>query len=62
MTSRLLQDISPPRPPLSWSETWETHDQGLIKYREVGRELAIKRPDLVSRASCYGRCAVQTTG
>lgn len=47
MTSRIQQDIStPPRPPLSWSETWESHDKGLIQCWEVGRELAIKRSDL----------------
>lgn len=48
MTSRIQQDISsPPRPQLSWRDTWEGEDNGLIKCWEVGRELATKRPELV---------------
>lgn len=47
MTTRIQQDISTPlRPALSWSDTWESGDKGLIKCWEVGRELATKRPDL----------------
>lgn len=38
--------LEDPRPTLSWSETWEAEDNGLIKCWEVGRELAIKRPEL----------------
>jgi len=48
MTSRIQRDIgTPPRTPLSWSETWEREDKGLIMCWEVGRQLATKRPDLV---------------
>lgn len=47
MTQRIRQSINvPPRPILSWSETWESSDKGLIKCWEVGRALATKRPDL----------------
>ncbi|HCT04865.1 MAG TPA: hypothetical protein DIW86_05815 [Pseudomonas sp.] len=48
MTERIHVDISTPiRPTLSWSETWERADKGLIKCWEVGREIATKRPELV---------------
>lgn len=47
MTSRIQQDIGTPvRSELSWSDTWENDDKGLIKCWEVGREMAAKRPDL----------------
>ncbi|MGO4799590.1 hypothetical protein ACEN2T_09920 [Pseudomonas sp. W22_MBD1_FP4] len=48
MTSRIHQNISTPlRPSLSWNDTWEREDKGLIKCWEVGRELAAKRTELV---------------
>lgn len=48
MTERIQVDANTPiRPTLSWSETWESADKGLIKCWEVGRELATKRPELV---------------
>ncbi|MFL1551834.1 hypothetical protein ACI77I_22550 [Pseudomonas sp. D47] len=51
MTSRIQRDFSTPlRPTLSWSETWESDDKGLIKCWETGRELATKRPDLAQAA------------
>ncbi|MDL2186798.1 hypothetical protein P5706_21645 [Pseudomonas sp. ChxA] len=48
MILRVERNVSTPiRPTLSWSETWESYDKGLIKCWEVGRELAMKRSDLV---------------
>lgn len=47
MTSRIRRAVSTPmRPPLSWSETWERADKGLIMCWDVGRALAAKQPDL----------------
>lgn len=48
MTSRIRRPITmPKRPTLSWKDTWEREDKGLMLCWEVGRELAAKRPDLV---------------
>ncbi|WP_338490415.1 hypothetical protein VRB78_08715 [Pseudomonas trivialis] len=47
MPARIHQTIRTElRPALSWSETWEGEDKGLIKCWEVGRELAAKHLDL----------------
>ncbi|OED42730.1 hypothetical protein AB832_02900 [Flavobacteriaceae bacterium (ex Bugula neritina AB1)] len=35
---------------LTWEETWKREDKGLIKNYEVGRALAIKKPELVEKA------------
>lgn len=50
-TSRLIQrsHAEPARSNLSWHETWLGPDSGLIKNWEIGRKLAIQKPDLASR-------------
>ena len=50
-TNRLIQrsHAKPARSNLSWHETWEGPDSGLIKNWEIGRKLAIQNPDLASR-------------
>lgn len=50
-TSRLIQrsHSEPARSNLSWHETWEGPDSGLIKNWEIGRKLAIQNPDLAMR-------------
>ena len=50
-TNRLIQrsHAKPARSNLSWHETWEGPDSGLIKTWEIGRKLAIQNPDLASR-------------
>ncbi|MQU43096.1 hypothetical protein [Pseudomonas helleri] len=51
-SSRLIQRSSsePIRLKLSWEETWQGSDGGLIKNWEVGRALAMLNPELASRA------------
>ena len=50
-TNRLIQrsHAKPARSNLSWHETWEGPDYGLIKNWEIGRKLAVQNPDLASR-------------
>ena len=50
-TNRLIQrsHAKPARSNLSWHETWEGPDSGLIKKWEIGRKLAVQNPDLASR-------------
>lgn len=50
-TNRLIQrsHAKPARSNLSWHETWEGPDSGLIKNWEIGRKLAFQNPDLASR-------------
>lgn len=50
-TNRLIQrsHAKPARSNLSWHETWEGPDSGLIKNWEIGRKLAVQNPDLASR-------------
>ena len=50
-TNRLIQRsrAKPARSNLSWHDTWEGPDSGLIKNWEIGRKLAIQNPDLASR-------------
>ena len=50
-TSRVIQrsHAEPARPRLSWHDTWQGPDSGLIKNWEIGRKLAIHNPDLASR-------------
>ena len=50
-TNRLIQrsHAKPARSNLSWHETWEGPESGLIKNWELGRKLAIQNPDLASR-------------
>ena len=51
-SARLIQRSSsePIRVKLSWEETWQGSDGGLIKNWEVGRALAMLNPELASRA------------
>jgi hypothetical protein len=42
--------IAPDRTNLTWKETWENEDKGLIKNYEVGRTLAKKNPELAEKA------------
>ncbi|WP_230683717.1 hypothetical protein [Pseudomonas lundensis] len=50
-TNRLIQRsyAEPVRSNLSWHETWEGPDSGLIKTWEIGRKLAIQNPNLASK-------------
>ena len=50
-TSRVIQrsHAEPARSRLSWHDTWQGPDSGLIKNWEIGRKLAIHNPDLASR-------------
>lgn len=50
-TSRVIQRsrAEPARSRLSWHDTWQGPDSGLIKNWEIGRKLAIHNPDLASR-------------
>lgn len=41
---------TPTREDMSWEETWEGSDRGLIKCWERGRELRSEKPDLAERA------------
>lgn len=50
MTKRVHRSIqSPIRPTLSWQETWEGPDNGLIRCWEIGRERALKAPEMAQR-------------
>ncbi|CAL2083982.1 hypothetical protein [Tenacibaculum sp. 190524A02b] len=40
----------PDRENLTWKETWEKEDKGLIKNYEIGRSLGLKYPELVEKA------------
>jgi len=40
----------PPREGLSWEQSWEGKDQGLITCWEVGRKISEKQPELAERA------------
>lgn len=42
--------LEPDRENLTWEETWNQEDKGLIKNYEVGRALAIKEPELAEKA------------
>jgi hypothetical protein len=47
---RVTRSIHTPiRPALSWHETWEGPDRGLIKCWEVGRQHAIDNPELAAK-------------
>ena len=50
-TTRLIKRsrAEPMRSKLSWHETWEGPDSGLIKNWEIGRKLAIQNPDLAAQ-------------
>ena len=50
-TTRLIKrsHAEPVRSKLSWHETWEGPDSGLIKNWEIGRKLAIQNPDLAAQ-------------
>ena len=37
------------RPTLSWAEIWQGPDNGLIRCWEIGRERALKHPDIAER-------------
>ncbi|WP_416425727.1 hypothetical protein RAM80_08120 [Pseudomonas sp. App30] len=39
----------PVRPKLTWEETWQGPDQGLIRCWEIGRERAQKMPELAEQ-------------
>lgn len=39
----------PIRPPMSWQETWEGPDNGLIRCWEIGRERALAYAELAQR-------------
>ena len=49
--TRIFRNFSEPdRENLTWKETWEQEDKGLIKNYEVGKALGIKNPELVEKA------------
>ena len=50
-TNLLIQrsHAEPVRSKLSWHETWEGPDSGLIQNWEIGRKLAIQNPDLAAQ-------------
>ena len=51
MASRLRRSIDQPiRAGLSWNETWEGPDQGLISCWERGRQKREEEPELATRA------------
>lgn len=50
MTRIYRSFTEPDRENLSWEETWRRDDKGLIKNYEVGRTLAIKKPELAEKA------------
>jgi hypothetical protein len=41
---------TPARTGLGWHDTWEGEDKGLIKCWEVGRQLALSKPELAEAA------------
>lgn len=38
-----------PRPTLTWTDTWQGPDNGLIRCWEIGRERALKHPEVAQR-------------
>ena len=51
MSKRIQRPFNTPeRDGLTWSESWEGEDKGLIKCWEVGREIRNKQPDIAARA------------
>lgn len=50
MTKIFRNFSEPDRENITWKETWEQEDKGLIKNYEVGRALGIKNPELVEKA------------
>jgi hypothetical protein len=49
--TKIFRNFSEPdRENITWKETWEQEDKGLIKNYEVGRALGIKNPELVEKA------------
>lgn len=50
MTTIVQRSITAPiRPNLSWFETWQGADKGLIRCWEIGRERALKSPEVAAR-------------
>ncbi|WP_408733457.1 hypothetical protein [Pseudomonas sp. LS1212] len=50
MTMIVHRSITTPiRPSLGWFETWQGTDKGLIRCWELGRERALKSPDIAER-------------
>jgi hypothetical protein len=50
MTTTVHRPITAPiRPNLSWFETWQGADKGLIRCWEIGRERALKSPEIAER-------------
>ncbi|MDD7912966.1 hypothetical protein [Polaribacter ponticola] len=41
---------TPERENLTWNQTWMQEDKGLIKNYEIGRNLAMKQPELAEKA------------
>ena len=51
MTQRIVRSYrEPPREGLSWKESWQGYDKGLITCWEVGRQLRDKKPELAESA------------
>lgn len=51
MVTRLRRSVNQPiRPGLSWIETWEGPDKGLIQCWERGRQKRVEEPELAARA------------
>lgn len=49
--SKIFRRFSEPiRENLTWEETWQQEDRGLIKNYEVGKMLALKQPELAEKA------------
>lgn len=49
--TRINRSFSEPeRKNLTWEETWNQEDKGLIKSYEIGRILAIREPQLAEKA------------
>ncbi len=49
--AKIYRSFSEPiRQNLTWEETWRSEDKGLIKNYEVGKELAIRNPELSEKA------------
>lgn len=50
MTTLVHRSIQTPiRPALTWQETWQGPDNGLIRCWEIGRELALRSPETAER-------------
>ena len=51
MAERLHRSIDEPiREPMTWEETWQGEDRGLIRSWERGREMQAQRPELAEAA------------